>query len=169
MKSVPRRIFDFFEVYLPAVIFCVLIGSVFAGVVFRYVLDDPIPQLFEISIYSFIWVIYLGAALATRFNQHMRFDLIYQKLSERGRLLVDVVFDFLLNVMIIVIFYPTISTVVKMYPLKASTLNISWSYLLICFPIFLVLVFIHNIMGIVYKVREMITGQKTKEETPPWL
>ncbi len=168
MKSIPRRIFDFFEVYLPSVVFFVLIASVFAGVLFRYVFDDPIPQFFEISIYSFIWVIYLGGALATRFNQHMRFDLLYRKLPKNGQLLVDVVFDLLLNVVIAIIFYPTIKQVIHMAPLKASTLGISWAYLLICFPIFLVLVFAHNSMAMYYKIREMTTGRKAVEEIPPW-
>ncbi|HUX14677.1 MAG TPA: TRAP transporter small permease [Spirochaetia bacterium] len=169
MKSLPRRIFDFLEVYLPAAIFSVLILSVFVQVVFRYIFDQPIPQLFEISIYSFIWVIYLGGALATRYDQHMRFDLIYRKLSRNGRYVVDMFFDTLLNVIISVIIYPTIATVVQMYKLKSDTLGIPWSYLLVCFPIFLILIFIHNTISIVLKIREMAGAEKPAEETPPWL
>lgn len=169
MKSIPRMIFDFLEVYLPSVIFSVLIASVFIQVVFRYVFNMPIPPLFEISLYSFIWVIYLGGSLATRFNQHMRFDLIYRKLPWKARHLVDIFYDILLDVIIVIIIYPTIQTIIKMYPLKASTLGISWAYLLVCFPIFLILVFIHSSTSIYYKIREMATGKKPPEETPPWL
>jgi TRAP-type C4-dicarboxylate transport system permease small subunit len=169
MKSIPRKIFDFFEVYLAAAIFAILIAAVFMGVIFRYVLDDPLAQLFEISIYSFIWVIYLGAALATRFNQHMRFDLIYRKFSWKGRHLIDIVFDTMLNVIILIVIFPTFQDVIKMYPLRTGTMNIPWTYLLVCFPIFLVLVFIHNAMAIFYKIRELRGGSAPPEETPPWL
>ena len=168
MKSIPRKVFDFFEVYLPALIFSVLIASVFIQVVFRYVFNMPIPALFEISIYSFIWVIYLGAALATRFNQHMRFDLVYRKLSWKGRHVVDIVFDSLMNIAVAIIIYPTIAAVIKMYPLRASTLGISWAYLLVCFPIFLMLIFVHNTMAVVYKIREMRGAKNPAEEVPPW-
>jgi len=169
MKSILRGILNFLEVYLPAAIFCVLILSVFVQVVFRYIFDQPIPQLFEISIYSFIWVIYLGGALATRYNQHMRFDLIYRKLSRSGRYIVDVFFDTLLNVIILVIISPTISTVIQMYKLKSDTLGIPWSYLLVCFPIFLILIFIHNTISIVQKILEISGAARPAEETPPWL
>jgi len=146
----------------------VLILSVFIQVVFRYVFNEPIPQLFEISIYSFIWVIYLGASLATRFDQHMRFDLIYRKLSRNGRHVVDMFFDLLLNVIIAVIIYPTIETVIQMYRLKSDTLGIPWSYLLVCFPVFLILVFIHNAASFYYRIREMIGSGKMPEESVPW-
>ncbi len=145
-----------------------LILSVFIQVVFRYVFNEPIPQLFEISIYSFIWVIYLGASLATRFDQHMRFDLIYRKLSRNGRHVVDMFFDLLLNVIIAVIIYPTIETVIQMYRLKSDTLGIPWSYLLVCFPVFLILVFIHNAASFYYRIREMIGSGKMPEESVPW-
>lgn len=169
MKSIPRKVFDIFEVYLPAVIFCVLILSVFIQVASRYLFNLPIPQLFETSLYSFIWVIYLGASLATRFNQHMRFDLLYRKLPPIGRAISDTFFDVLLNIVVVVIFYPTVAAIVQMYPLKAATLNISWAYLLVCFPVFLVLIFIHNCAAIYYRFREIATGKPAPEETPPWL
>ena len=65
MSRVLRRIFDIFEVYLPVAVFSVLLLSVFVQVFMRYVLNLPSPKLFEVSIYSFVWVIYLGGALAT--------------------------------------------------------------------------------------------------------
>ena len=169
MKSVPRKVFDVLEVYLPAVIFCVLILSVFIQVAARYLFNLPIPQLFETSLYSFIWVIYLGGALATRFNQHMRFDLRYRKLPPIARTISDSFFDLLLNVVVVVIFQPTVAAIIQMYPLRAATLNISWSYLLVCFPVFLILIFIHNCAAIYYRIREKATGKPVPEETPPWL
>lgn len=169
MKSIPRRIFDFLEVYLPAAIFSILILSVFIQVISRYIFNEPIPQLFEISIYSFIWVIYLGASLATRFDQHMRFDLVYRRLSRNARYIIDMFFDLLLNVIVAIIIYPTVQTVGQMYRLKSDTLGIPWSYLVVCFPIFLVLIFIHNTISIFYRIREMTGAEKVPEETPPWL
>jgi TRAP-type C4-dicarboxylate transport system permease small subunit len=86
-------LFDLFEVYLAVVVFASLIVSIFAEVFFRYVLNRPSGHLFELSIYLFVWVIYLGGALATRYNQHVRFDLIYRSLPVKARQVLDVVFD----------------------------------------------------------------------------
>ena len=80
--------------------------SIAAEVFIRYVLNNPSPQLFELSIYCFVWVIYLGGALATRYNQHVRFDLIYRSLPEKARRVLEIVFDLLTNGVLLVLFYP---------------------------------------------------------------
>ena len=66
MRRFVSLVFDIFEVYLAVIIFSALIMSIFLEVFFRYVLNNPSPELFELSIYCFVWVIYLGGALATR-------------------------------------------------------------------------------------------------------
>ncbi len=168
MRKLVNFIFDIFEVYLAVVIFSALIVSIFLEVFMRYVLNNPSPELFELSIYCFVWVIYLGGALATRYNQHVRFDLIYRALPEKVRRVMEIAFELLTNGVLLVLFYPAIRYTIQMYPIKASALRVPWTFLLLVFPIFLALVLIHNFTTIVKNILRL-TGREIKDaEVFPW-
>jgi TRAP-type C4-dicarboxylate transport system permease small subunit len=168
MRKVVNFIFDVFEVYLAVVVFASLIVSVSAEVFFRYVLNRPSPQLFELSIYCFVWVIYLGGALATRYNQHVRFDLIYRSLPARGRQVLEIFFDLLTNGVLLVLFFPAVRYTFEMYKIKASALRVPWTFLLIVFPIFLALVLIHNFTNLVKNVLRLAGRDIKDAEVFPW-
>jgi len=168
MRKLVNFIFDIFEVYLAVVIFSALIVSIFLEVFMRYVLNNPSPELFELSIYCFVWVIYLGGALATRYNQHVRFDLIYRALPEKVRRAMEIAFTLLTNGVLLVLFYPAIRYTIQMYPIKASALRVPWTFLLLVFPIFIALVLIHNFTAVVKDILRL-TGREIKDaEVFPW-
>jgi TRAP-type C4-dicarboxylate transport system permease small subunit len=168
MRKLVNFIFDIFEIYLAVVIFSALIVSIFLEVFMRYVLNNPSPELFELSIYCFVWVIYLGGALATRYNQHIRFDLIHSRLPEKARRVMEIVFDLFTNGVLLVLFFPAVRYTIQMYPIKASALRVPWTFLLLVFPIFLALVLIHNFTTIVKNILRL-TGREIKDaEVFPW-
>ena len=160
--------FDLFEVYLGVVVISSLIVSIFLEVFFRYVLNNPSPQLFELSIYLFVWLIYLGGALATRYNQHIRFDLIYRSMPEKARRILEVVFDLLTNGVLLVLFLPAVRYTIQMYPIKASALRVPWTFLLVVFPLFLALVIIHNFTTIVKNILRLAGREIRDPEVYPW-
>ena len=169
MKGFWKRLLDVFEVYLPTAIFFLLVLTVFVQVVSRYGFNRPLPKFFELSIYSFVWSIYLGAALAKRYNQHIRFDLIYRKLSVKTRAVVDICFDALTTCVMLLLLYPSIEYTIWNYRIKASALRIPWTYLLLCFPLFICLIILHNSLSI-YANIVFLTGKETRsEEVLPWL
>lgn len=168
MRGLSRKIFDLLEVHLATLILFLLIVSVAIEVFSRYVLNEPLPKFFELSIYSFVWIIYLGAALAKRYDQHIRFDIFYRKFSRRTRLFVDTLFDILTNIAIIFLLIPSIKYTIWNYRIKASALRIPWTYLLICFPIFVCLILIHNCRDIVLNIRELFGKEVHREEDLPW-
>jgi TRAP-type C4-dicarboxylate transport system permease small subunit len=168
VKQFIHKIFDVLEIHLPVLIFFLLIISVVVQVFARYVLNHPLPKLFELSIYSFVWVIYLGAVLAKRYNQHIRFDIIYRRFPQKMRLLVDIFFDVLTSSIFIFILIPSIKYTAWAYRIKASALRIPWTYLLLCFPIFLCLIIIHNLSDIVGNIRELLGKESPRQEELPW-
>jgi len=168
MRGLGRKIFDLLEVHFATLVFFLLLISVAIEVFARYVLNNPLPKFFELSIYSFVWIIYLGAALAKRYNQHIRFDILYRKFSRRTRLFVDTFFDILTNIAILFLLLPCIKYTIWNYRIKASALRIPWTYLLLCFPIFVSLILIHNSRDIVLNVRELLGKGTRQEEELPW-
>jgi TRAP-type C4-dicarboxylate transport system permease small subunit len=168
MRKLVNFIFDIFEVYLAVVIFSALILSIFSEVFMRFVMNNPSPELFELSIYCFVWVIYLGGALATRYNQHVRFDLIYRALPEKAQRVLEIAFMALTNGVLLVLFVPSIRYTIQMYPIKASALRVPWTFLLMVFPIFLALVLIHNFTDIVKSILRLAGRQIKEPEVFPW-
>lgn len=169
MKRVPRFIYDLFEVYLGVAVIVLLIACVSLGVFFRYVLDQPNAQLFELSVYSFVWLIYLGGSLAVRYNQHIRFDLIYRQLPERVRDSIDLFFDLVTTCVLLYILVPSIRYTIEMYPIKASALRIPWTFLLVVYPIFLSLVITHDITSMARILKRWSGKNVAESEAPPWL
>jgi TRAP-type C4-dicarboxylate transport system permease small subunit len=167
-----QKVFNLFEVYLPALIFIQLIVTVAGQVFSRYVLNQPLPKFFELSLYSFVWIIYLGAPLAKRYRKHMRFDVLSSKLPKKVQLLIDIFFDLLVNVIFGLLLIPTIQYASWLYKIKTSTLRIPWTYLALCFPLFLILIMVHNCIWIYKNICELLGKEelknKIKEENPPW-
>jgi TRAP-type C4-dicarboxylate transport system permease small subunit len=169
MKNIGEEIFNFFEIHLACWIYILMLSAVAIQVFSRYVLNTPIPKLFELSIYSFVWTIYLGAPLAKRYNQHIRFDIFYRRLPARGQLLVDILFDTLLVVVMLILLIPCADYTLWNYRIKASALRIPWTYLLMCFPLFIGLTAVHCIIDIVTNIRRFIGKASAREEALPWL
>lgn len=163
-----RKIFDFLEVHLAAFIFFVLILTIAVQVFSRYVLSRPLPRVFELSVYSFVWVIYLGACFAKRFNKHIRFDIIYRKFSKKIQCVIDIIFDAAANIVLVLLLAPSIQYTIINYPIKSSALRVPWTYLLLCFPLFVLLILVHNTLSI-YDNIQSIRGKRTEaEEDVPW-
>jgi TRAP-type C4-dicarboxylate transport system permease small subunit len=168
MRGIDKKVFDFLEVHLATAIFFLLIISVAIEVFTRYVLNKPLPKFFELSIYSFVWCIYLGASLAKRYNQHIRFDIFYRKFPVKIRLLVDTFFDSLVCAVLLLLVIPSIKYTIWTYTIKASALRVPWTYLLLCFPIFVCLILIHNFRDIAINIRELMGKEVDREEDLPW-
>lgn len=168
IKDISKKVFDLFEVHLAAVIFVTLFFSIVIQIFSRYVLNRPLPALFELSIYSFVWTIFLGAPLAKRYKKHLRFDILYQKFPKRLQSITEIAFDTLTNVVLLIILVPIVKYTAWSYEIKASVLRIPWTYLLLCFPIFIVLLFIHNSVWIYYHVRVLLGKKPPPSETWPW-
>ncbi|RKX53952.1 MAG: TRAP transporter small permease [Thermotoga sp.] len=168
IKDISKKLFDVLEVHVASVIFLFLFSCIVIQVFSRYVLDHPLPLLFELSIYSFVWVIYLGAPLARRYRQHIRFDILYRKLPRKMQLISEIIFDVLTNTVLILISVPIVKYTIWNYRIKASISKIPWSYVFLCYPIFIVLLFIHNSAWIYRNIRELLGKGKPPSEVPPW-
>lgn len=73
------------EYYLIAIVFGVLIIVCFLQVLFRMVLNLPLAWTEELSRYTFILLVYLGASSAAKKGSHVRVELIDNFLPEKIR------------------------------------------------------------------------------------
>src|SRR3546814_15011162 len=57
----------------------------------RYVFGQTVPGSDELLVFSMVWLVFLGAALATAGGRHLRFDLLAIMLPRRLEFLLDAV------------------------------------------------------------------------------
>jgi TRAP-type transport system small permease protein len=69
---------------LITVVLCALVFTVGANVFGRFVLNYSLPWADELSRYLFIWLIFVGAALAYFRGEHISVEFLVNKLPRRG-------------------------------------------------------------------------------------
>ena len=67
----------------------VLVGDIFLGVFSRYVLQATFRWYDEVARLCFVWIIFLGAAVAVRRSTHFRVHLLVDRLGTRARRITD--------------------------------------------------------------------------------
>ena len=74
------------EVFLVIVMSASVI-IVFAQVVTRFILKTPLPWSEEVARFLFIWLIWVGAAYATKERAHIKIDFLVNRLPKAGQTL----------------------------------------------------------------------------------
>lgn len=88
MKSI-KKFWSHFEEISAGTFFFAGISLIFYGVIMRYVFNEPKAWVEEVVRYVIIWGVFLGFAIALRYNQHIQVDILYDKLSVRWKRVVD--------------------------------------------------------------------------------
>ncbi len=86
-EHLPRffRVIDTVVKHVMVVLLIALLVAVGANVFGRFVLNTSLPASAELARFLFIWVIFLGAALAHLHNEHIAVSLVQDRLPETAR------------------------------------------------------------------------------------
>ena len=74
-----------FLVFLSVLALIVMLVLVFGNVVLRYGFNSAITVSEELSRWSFVWLVFLGAIVAVREHSHLGMDVLVQRLPPVGR------------------------------------------------------------------------------------
>ena len=80
----------------------------------------------------------------------------------------DIVFDSLITIVFLILLVPCVKYTLWNYRIKSSVLRVPWTYLLMCFPIFVILILIHNFRDIYTNVRIFMGKATERKEVLPW-
>ncbi|MCL2000561.1 MAG: TRAP transporter small permease [Planctomycetes bacterium] len=115
--------------------FVVMIVTMLLQVFTRYVINHPLPWTEELSRFSYIYAIFLGAILVQRSKHHMTVTLLVEKLPPGARL-VQQVFSDLVSLMVLgIVFHGTWIQMDKTYGILASTIPISYTFIYLALAI----------------------------------
>jgi TRAP-type C4-dicarboxylate transport system permease small subunit len=124
------RLVRFVEETCGVIALSVMFFAIVVQVTFRY-LFRPLIWPFELSIFMYICLIYLGAALAARQDAHVAFDLLVKRLPPRTQRVIALAMRLLGALMILPLIVPGIRLMIKSHTIRSASLRIPWSFLVL--------------------------------------
>lgn len=156
-KNVSINIFEWIYCYIwiifeniTSIVLILMTFVMAAGVFYRYVLHDSLPWASEVARYFLVFIGVVGGAIGLQKGAHISLDLIYNKISENNKKILD-------TLKIIVIGYSAFIMLVSGLEYKdtigrGAFTNISLIYPRMAIPIGGVLIFIYLLNLMVKKI-----------------
>lgn len=164
IRQISRVLLDLVEIHLPAVAFITMFSVFFIEIVARYFFNNPLVWTYEISTLAYTWTILLGACLASRHRSHIVFDLLYEKLSDRSKLVVDILGNLLVIGLFIAALYPSWDFIRFSKVTKTPVLLIPMSIGFSPFLVFLVLTIAHLSFDTFLTTRKLLRWPTSKRQ-----
>jgi TRAP-type transport system small permease protein len=130
-----------------------------AAVWWRYVLDNPLSWIEQVSNMLFIWVVFIGAAVLYRQNLHIGVDIFLGMLSDRNREIWKWVIEIGNMVFIVVLFIFSLKLTVDVLPNTAGALDITPAYYYASAPVACLMMMLYFIEKIVDPSRRLPEGE----------
>ncbi len=103
---------------------------VFAGVIFRYVLGQPLGWVYEVAIFLMMWSAFVGSAALSRDNDHVSLDVIILKFPPRIRGGIRAVLEISIILLLLVILQSSFTMIQGLMVSKSPYLRLPmvWVY-----------------------------------------
>lgn len=109
-----RKFLNEFEIYLGAAASGAMFLVLFAQVVSRYVFNKAFSWSEELALILFVWSIYLGACAAIRRHQHLRLEILLDKVSPKNRLILDLIGNLFFAIFSITVMFGVMPIVLRL-------------------------------------------------------
>ena len=117
-----------------SVLFLLMIIITFIQVIFWYVLNSALPWAGEITIFFFIWVIFLGASITLHKGLHIGVDIITNQLREKNKKIIYIFTNILIIIFCLLIFFGSIPLVIDNFTQRSPALEIRLTYVYLSIP-----------------------------------
>ncbi len=167
MKKIDRayqKISDFFELYLPCCAFIVLFISYVIMILYRYIFNAQINEVYELSMIAFVWTVVLAASYHSRTDEHIMFTILYDKLPEKGRHAMRMAGNLVIVVFMGIILPHAVKSVSFLAIKKSSLMKIPFNIIYAPFIVYLVLTALHHILLLVKDAAALFSGGKEDGE-----
>lgn len=138
-----KKAADAVVVFLLTIAAATMIISMFLQVVFRFVFKSPLYWTEELSRYSFVYIVFIGAAWAGRQEMHLGVDYFTSKLPGAFAKQLKIGLDALILVFSAVIVYAGAQVVPINFRQLSPALNIPMGAVYAAIPIGFLLMFIY--------------------------
>ena len=153
------RLIRFFEEICGVLALLVMFLAIVVQVIFRY-LFTPLIWPFELSIFMYICLIYLGTALAARHDAHVAFDLLFNLLPQRVRRVISMTLRLFGAAVVATLVVPAVRFSIQSYNIRSASLQIPWSALVLFYLIGMILMAGHLAAGAIQDWRGGQSGEE---------
>jgi TRAP-type C4-dicarboxylate transport system permease small subunit len=152
-KGIARKIWDNLERSIMVILMVVFLLNITAQVFSRMIFNKPLSYTEEISRYSFLWMVMLGFSFATKYDRHIKIDLLTVKFSPLIKKVVDLFINILALLVFIWVFY--VGIVYMKYTSISTTpaLQISRAYIVIIVPLSAFLMILRSVEKVILIIK----------------
>lgn len=125
------------------VMLAILSVSIFAGVIFRYVVNRPLSWTNEVALLSFVWLVFAAGSIGVRNRSHLGVDYFFLLFPVKVRKIVEVIIFFAIAAGVVVLIKLGYDQTLSVERTRTPVLRISWSYLYAAVPVFGVFMLFH--------------------------
>jgi len=150
--------------WILALIMTAMLVVVSAQVWYRFVMNDPLAWSEELARYLFVWISFLGSAVGVRMQVHLGIDLIDKILSPRGRKIMTLAVNLLIQIFLVVVIFWGIRILKVIQFQKSASMGIPMTYPYMAVPVGSVLMLI-NSLRLSWSV--LLSSESPEEEVAP--
>jgi TRAP-type C4-dicarboxylate transport system permease small subunit len=133
----------YFEEIVAGTFMVLMSLSTFGNVVARYFFNSPIQWAEEFSRYAFIWLVFMGAVICTKYKRHITIDTLVVFMPKRIQALFQLIVDVLvIGLMLVMIYYGWVLIGSATQP--TSTLKLPQYVVYLCVPLSAILILIRS-------------------------
>lgn len=150
--------------FLLSILMALLVICTAIQVVFRYVLNMPLYWSDELARYLFIWIVFIGSAVAVENRAHLSLDFFYQKMPRLMRAIATAVIGLVACPFLLVVIITGVKLmgVTKDQPSAMMGIPMSIPYLAV--PTGATLMVIYLAVTTIEDVKRILSSDSSKEE-----
>ncbi len=103
-----RNLLNRVEDVVTIVVSVFLVIVVFFQVFFRYALNSPLAWSEELARFTFVWLVFISAAVVARDDSHMSMNFLVNLMPQKMRVIIDILSKLLISIFMAITMWQTI-------------------------------------------------------------
>ncbi len=143
-----------FEEVVSAILLGVMLASVGLGVLFRYLLQRPLSWTEEVVLMCMVWLVFLGASVATKHKEHIIIDFVVALVPRSVARVMEVIAVLVAIAVLLAMVWQGVELVQRTQFMTTTALGIPTMYMYSAVPVSAVLMIIHNLRHLLSMARQ---------------
>ncbi len=117
--------------HIPVAAFFIMFTAFIIQIIWRYVINNPQPWTYDLTVLTYMVMIVLGSACTMRYNQHVRFTVLLDSFPRPVQLVLQAVGNMFVAVLLLICIVPSFQYNYKVtMPLTSGVLHwpLFWFY-----------------------------------------
>ena len=153
------RALDGFGYLLLVVATLVMVTSILLQVFFRYAMNSPLYWSEEIARYAFVWLVFIGAAIASKRGAHIGVDYIVMHLPALPKNILAIIVNLLVLFFISCVIYMSVGVIEGNMTQVSPAMRIPMGYIFMAIPTGLGISFVYIAISLSTTIKDAYRGR----------